>query len=144
MDNGTLTTTPEALRDAIEQSVRGWVMATPIFENQSRHNVIADLTQHLFGNVVMALRFGADTQEARNAAMYQGMADAKTLCVHGLGFGLAEDGMPHSITRCGTPHIDCEVIGVACDPHTHKAIVPKADHDCPHGYRYGNMYGCPT
>ena len=57
----TLITTPEALRDAIEQSVRGWVLTTPEFNHAStntRAEVIKDLTQHLFGNVVMALRFG--------------------------------------------------------------------------------------
>ena len=59
MDNGTLTTTPDALRKAIEQSVRGWVMTAPEFLTQGEviSQVVEDLTQHLFGNVVMALRF---------------------------------------------------------------------------------------
>ena len=96
--NAMLTTTPEALHEAIMQAVRGWVGSTRPFASYGPGGmqvVVDDLTQHLFGNVVMALRFGADTQEARNAAMYQGMADAKT------------------------------------------------NRDCSHGYRYGNMYGCP-
>ena len=97
-DNDHIGGTTQQLRNAIEQSVRGWVLSAPeyLHGEDSRAEVIEDLTQHLYGNVVMALRFGANTQEARNAAMYQGMADA------------------------------------------------KVNRDCPHGYRYGNMYGCPT
>ena len=95
----TLTTTPEALRDAIEQSVKGWVMTAPEFQTHNefcRGLVIEDLTQHLFGNVVMALRFkpvpsgprcehGTYTDHVGcgncmdNASMYQGMQDAGML-----------------------------------------------------------------
>ena len=56
----TLTTTMGALREAIDQSVRGWVNSDPVFQGprvRSNEEVIEDLTQHLFGNVVMALRF---------------------------------------------------------------------------------------
>ena len=62
-----LTTTPDALRDAIEQSVRGWVMTQDEYKKGVCHPLmveakIKDLTQHLFGNVVMALRFAPDVK----------------------------------------------------------------------------------
>ena len=94
-----LTTTPDALRDAIEQSVRGWTDSQPLWTYLSvdeRAHITEDLTQHLFGNVVMALRFkpvpsgprcehGAYTDHVGcgncmdNVSMYQGMQDAGML-----------------------------------------------------------------
>ena len=54
MDNGILTTTPDALRKALEQSVKGWVNSEQkdTMWQVERGGMIADLTQHLFGNVV--------------------------------------------------------------------------------------------
>ena len=88
-DNDHIGGTTQQLRNAIEQSVRGWVNSEKkdSMWQVERDGMIEDLTQHLFGNVVMALRFGTDI---------------KTLCVHGFPFGQDQAGIPHSITRCGS------------------------------------------
>ena len=82
-DNDHIGGTTQQLRNAIEQSVRGWISTTSEFHYDStnaRAEVIEDLTQHLFGNVVMALRFALKTDHDGPHEYRYGFMNGCSIC----------------------------------------------------------------